>query len=162
MPQFDFANVFVPQLFWLAIFFVVLYFGVVRTTLPRLGKVMDARESTIAGDLASAREAKDRADALAEETRIEGERHREAARAAILAAKEEAAAANAGRLATADAAIAAELAEAHQRIATARDAARGSIRDLAAESAQAIVGKLTGAEPSSEAVRAEVDAVLAR
>ena len=43
MPQFEFGTVFIPQLFWLAVFFVVLYFGIVRLTLPRLGKVMDER-----------------------------------------------------------------------------------------------------------------------
>lgn len=161
MPQFDFANVFVPQLFWLTIFFVVLYFGVVRTTLPRLGKVMDARESTIAGDLTSAREAKDRADALAAEVRSESERHREAARSVIAAAKEEAAAAGAKRLAVADETISARLAEADRRIAAVRDEARASIREVATEGAQAIVAKLTGTKPSPAAVRAQVDAALA-
>lgn len=161
MPQFDFANVFVPQLFWLTIFFVILYFGVVRTTLPRLGRVMDARESTIAGDLAAAREAKDRADALVEEVRSEGERHREAARAIIAAAKDEAAKSGASRLSAADEVISARLAEAQARIAAARDEARASVRSLAAESAQAIVAKLTGIEPAHDAALAQVDAALA-
>lgn len=161
MPQFDFANVFVPQLFWLAVFFLILYFGVVRTTLPKLGKVMDVRESTIAGDLASAREAKDRADALADEVRSESERHREAARSVIAAAKDEAAAASAKRLAAADATVDERLAAAQERIAEAREKARGLIHDLATEGAQAIVAKLTGSEPSRDAARAEVDAALA-
>ena len=56
----------------------------------------------------------------------------------------------------------ARLAEAHQRIAGARDDARGAVRDLATESAQAIVARLTGAEPTLDAARAEVDAALAR
>jgi F-type H+-transporting ATPase subunit b len=161
MPQFDFANVFVPQLFWLAIFFVILYFGVVRTTLPRLGKVMDQRESTIADDLAAARDAKDRADALAEEVRMEGERHREEARGRISAAKDEAAAASAKRLAAADEKLNAKIAKAQERIAAARDEARSSVRDVAAESAQAIVAKLTGTEPARAAALAEVDLALA-
>lgn len=161
MPQFDFANVFIPQLFWLAIFFVILYFGVVRATLPKLGKVMDARESTIAGDLAAARATKDSADALAEEVRVESERHRESARGTIAAAKDAAAAAAAARLAAADQTIAARLADAHARIAGARDEARGSIREVAAESAQAIVTKLTGAQPARDAALVEVDSALA-
>lgn len=161
MPQFDFANVFVPQLFWLAIFFVILYFGVVRTTLPKLGKVMDQRESTVAGDLAAARDAKDSADALAEEVRAEGERHREEARGRIAAAKDEAAAASAKRLAAADKTLNARIAKAQDRIAAARDEARSSVRDVAAESAQAIVAKLTGTEPARDAALAEVDAALA-
>jgi F-type H+-transporting ATPase subunit b len=135
---------------------------VVRLTLPRLGKVMDARESTIAGDLAAAREAKDRADALAEAVRIESERHREAARGVIAAAKEEAARSQAARIAAADETISARLAEAHARIAAARDEARASVRSVAAESARAIVAKLTGVEPAPEAALAQVDEALAR
>ena len=161
MPQFDFANVFVPQMFWLAIFFVVLYFGVVRTTLPKLGKVMDARDDTIAGDLVAAREAKDRADALVAELRSESDRSRESARSMIAAAKDEATAAGTRRLMSADQAINARLVEADERIGAARDEARASIRDLATDGAQAIVAKLTGSKPSREAARVQVDAALA-
>ncbi len=64
MPQFDFANVFVPQFAWLALFFVVLYFGVVQRTLPKLGKVMGQREDQISGDIAAAQAAKTAADAI--------------------------------------------------------------------------------------------------
>ena len=54
MPQFDFAAVTWPQLAWLALSFAILYFGVIRFTLPKLGKVMGEREDKIAGDIAAA------------------------------------------------------------------------------------------------------------
>jgi F-type H+-transporting ATPase subunit b len=63
MPQFHLDN-FVPQLAWLAIFFAILYFGIVRLTLPKLGKTLDAREDRISGDLSTAERAKGEADAL--------------------------------------------------------------------------------------------------
>ncbi|MFS2111894.1 hypothetical protein ACCC88_19540, partial [Sphingomonas sp. Sphisp140] len=65
MPQFDFANVFLPQLVWLAIFFAVLYFAVVLPTLPKLGRTMQAREDQVTGDLDAAEAAKASADKLA-------------------------------------------------------------------------------------------------
>jgi F-type H+-transporting ATPase subunit b len=64
MPQFDLAN-FVPQLVWLTIFFAVLYFGIVRLTLPKLAKTMDAREGQVANDIATAERAKGEADQMA-------------------------------------------------------------------------------------------------
>ena len=87
MPQFDFAHVFWPQLIWLLLSFAVLYFGVVRLTLPRLGKVVDARASQIAGDLAAAKAAKADADAhhLGYQAELEGAR--EKARGEIAEAK---------------------------------------------------------------------------
>ena len=52
------------QLFWLAIFFAILYFAVVRPTLPKLGRVMDARENQVTGDLDTAAKAKAEADRM--------------------------------------------------------------------------------------------------
>lgn len=162
MPQFDFANVFVPQLFWLSVFFVVLYFGVVKTTLPRLGKVMDAREGKVNGDLAAARQAKDSADALAEQVRGELDSKREEARARIAAAKADAAKASEKRLKAAEARIGKKLADAEARIDEARREAGDAIRDIAVESTQSIVAKLTGGEPDRAAAQAQVEAALAQ
>jgi F-type H+-transporting ATPase subunit b len=147
MPQFDFANVTWPQLAWLALFFVVLYFGVVRQTLPKLGKVMGEREDRIAGDLGAAKTAKDTADAVDARYHAEMDASREQARQAIAAAKAEAAKASEARLAKAALATDADIAAAEARIAKASAKAQDTLRDAAAEGAQAIVAKLTGVEP---------------
>lgn len=162
MPQFDFANVFVPQLFWLSVFFIVLYFGVVKTTLPRLGKVMDEREGKITGDLESARKSKERADALADEVEADLAAKREDARARIAAAKADAGKASEKRLKAADTRIGKKLAEAEARIDEARREAGDAIREIAVDSTQSIVAKLTGGEPDRTAAEAEVDAALAQ
>ncbi|ROT95085.1 ATPase [Altererythrobacter sp. FM1] len=162
MPQFDFTNVFWPQLFWLALFFIVLYFGIVRLTLPRLGKVMDERAAKIDGDLEAARAAKESADELTERYRAELEKSRDEARSNIAAAKAEAAKASEVRLARADAESAAQIEAAEARIADASAKAHGSLRGVAVEGAQAIVAKLTGSEPSADAVSSAVDAAMAR
>lgn len=162
MPQFDFANVFVPQLFWLAVFFVVLYFGIVRLTLPRLGKTMDQRAAKIDGDLEAARQAKDAADELTVAWHADMDNTREQARAHVVAAKSEAAKVNEARIGAADAQSAARIEEAEARIAAAVAEARASVREVATESARDIVAKLTGREPSTARVAAAVDASLAR
>ena len=53
MPQFDSAT-WLPQLAWLAAIFAVLYFVVIRPTLPKVGRVIDERESRVAADLDAA------------------------------------------------------------------------------------------------------------
>lgn len=160
MPQFDFANVFWPQLFWLAALFAVLYFGIVRTTLPRLSKVMDEREGRISADLATARDAKDLADQVAEEYQADINRSREEARDKLAAAKLDAAKASEKRLAAADKRLSAKVAEAEQQIMAARQAANAALRDIAAEGAEAIVVRLTGDSPGREAAQARVDEIL--
>src|SRR3546814_722137 len=160
MPQFDFANVFWPQLFWLSALFAVLYFGIVRTTLPRLTKVMDEREGRISADLASARDAKDLADRVAEEYQADINRSREEARDKLATAKLEAAKATEKRLAAADKRLSAKVADAEQQIVAARQAANAALRDIAAEGADAIVARLTGDSPGREAAQARVDGIL--
>jgi F-type H+-transporting ATPase subunit b len=160
MPQFDFAHVFWPQVAWLAVFFAVLYFGVVRLTLPKLGKVMSEREDKIAGDLAAAKAAKQVADETDARYHAEMAASRDAARAAIGDAKAKAAKTTEARLADAAAAAEARIGEAEARIAKSVKSAEAALRDAAAESAQAIVAKLTGSEPKLDAAKAAVPAQL--
>ncbi|WEK47295.1 MAG: ATPase [Candidatus Andeanibacterium colombiense] len=160
MPQFDFAHVFWPQVAWLAVFFVVLYFGVVRLTLPKLDKVMGQREDKIGGDLDVARASKDQADAIQAAYEAELAAARDAARLAISDAKADAAKASEKRLATAGEKADKLLADAEGRIAGAVAAAEQSLRDAAAEGAQAIVARLTGATPAVAGLRQSIDARL--
>ncbi|WP_338468076.1 ATPase [Novosphingobium sp. ZN18A2] len=160
MPQFDFAHVFLPQFAWLAVFFAVLYFFVVRATLPKLGKVMTARDDKVAGDIEAASAAKAAADEVDERYHRELEAARENARQVIADAKTAGTKAGEARLAAAHDAADAEIAAAEARIADAVAKASEQLRDVAAESAQQIVSRLTGMEASQEAARAKVDAVL--
>ena len=158
MPQFDFTHVFWPQLVWLAISFAVLYFGVVRLTLPRLGKVMDARDDQITGDLAVAKAAKETADAVDLRYHAEMAASRDAARKAMADAKMAAAKSAETRLAAAGQQAEAALTAAEVRIAKSVATAEAALNLAAAEGAQAIVAILTGTAPQLDVAQAAVAA----
>lgn len=147
MPQFEFATVFWPQLIWLAIFFAVLYFGIVQLTLPKLGKVMTAREDQMTGDLAVAEKAQAEATQLGHDYDAGVAAAQDAARAQLMAARGAAATAIEGKLAAANAALDAKSATAQASLDAARDRALAEIEVVAADAAAAIVEKLTGTRP---------------
>ncbi len=68
MPQLDFANpLTTSQVVWGAIIFAVLYIVLSRFALPRVASVIEERARHIAADLETARAARGRADAAAQE-----------------------------------------------------------------------------------------------
>ena len=146
MPQFELAN-FLPQLFWLAIFFAILYFAVVRPTLPKLSRVIDARETQVTGDLDTAAQAKAEADRMAAQYDEGVATAQNDARARIVAAQSAAAKQLEAKLAASNATIHARTDAAEASIAAARRNAMGEIEGVAAEAASDIVEKLTGARP---------------
>ena len=149
MPQFDFANVFVPQIVWLAFFFAVLYFAVVLPTLPKIGRVMQAREDQVSGDLNSAEAAKASADALVAAHEEEIARAQEAVRVALGAARDKAAKASETRLAKADAKLGEQAMAAEASLNEARAKAMAEIEAVAADLAADLVEKLTGKRPAT-------------
>ena len=54
MPQLDVPRPFAPQLFWLAIWFVVLYVLMSKVGLPRIALAIEARRQRREDDLARA------------------------------------------------------------------------------------------------------------
>lgn len=149
MPQFDFANVLLPQLVWLFVFFAILYFGIVRLTLPKVGNVMAAREDRVNGDIAAAEAAKAASDSARSDYDAGLDAAHKAARARIAEAQAAAAANVDAVLAKSDAAIAEKLASADARLAASRQSALAQIDAVASEAAADIVERLTGKRPAS-------------
>lgn len=149
MPQFNLDN-FVPQLVWLTIFFAILYFGIVRFTLPKLGRVMAAREDKVAGDLSTAETAKAEADRIEADYAAGVAQAQEKARGALAEARSNAAKAVEARLAAANAEIARKNEVAEAELAQARDKALGTVEGIAAELAADIVERLTGSRPDTK------------
>lgn len=162
MPQFDFANPIIwAQLFWLGLAFAILYFGIVRMTLPRLAKTIDDRENQVTGDIATAERAKDEADKMAETYAIGIEEAHKSARTAIADAKAKAAANVEKAIAAGNAVIAEKAAAADASLSEARSKALDEIESVAADAASDIVERLTGKRPDAKAVAVAAKTALA-
>jgi F-type H+-transporting ATPase subunit b len=159
MPQFDLAN-FVPQLVWLAIFFAILYFGIVKLTLPKLGKVMNERETKVGDDIASAERAKHQADEIAQRYEAGIAEAQGNARAAVTAAKAEVARSVEQQLSALAATLTEKQAAADAALAAARGKAMAEIETVAAEAAAEIVERLTGKRPSDAETSAAASKAL--
>ncbi len=162
MPQLDFANpLLTSQVVWGAIIFVVFYLALSRMALPKVGAVLERRAQSIAGDLNTALAAKAAADTARDA--VTAARHQAAAegQAAITAATDRAKAAAAAQAATLNAALDAQLAQAEQQIAAARGAAMGALGEVAAETAGALITRLTGKRASPDHLAGAVGTVMA-
>lgn len=160
MPQFELAN-FLPQLVWLTIFFAILYFGVVRLTLPKLGRVMTARDDRITADIAAAEAAKAEADRIAAEYDAGVAAAQDSARGRLTEARGAASSAIEAKLAASNAVLDTRAAAAQAALDTARSNALAEIENVAADAAADIVEKLTGARPAPAETAAATRAALA-
>ncbi len=147
MPQFNLAN-FVPQLAWLAVFFAILYFGIVKLTLPKLGKVMNEREHKVGADIAGAEQAKQQADEIARQYEASIAEAQANARSAVSAAKAEVSRSVEKRLSALAATLGERQQQAEAELAEARSKAMAEIETVAAEAAAEIVTLRTGKRPA--------------
>jgi F-type H+-transporting ATPase subunit b len=157
MPQFDPAN-FMPQFIWLLGIFAVLYFLFIRTTLPKLARVVDDRTAKIDAELSAAASARDTAANAASGNEQSLTSARASASQTLGAAKAEAAKSTDAKLKSVEEALAKKLADADSRISASRTEALAGVKDVAATAAADIVAKLTGqgvaADDAASAIRA--------
>jgi F-type H+-transporting ATPase subunit b len=153
LPQFDTAQ-WPGQIVWFLIIFAVLMFLMSRIFVPKIGGAIEGREDKIGGDIAEARRLKAEAEAQAEDAAAQTAQARSAAQRVALEARSKAQAEAAAKLAVEEAKLAETTAAAEARIAVARDKAMGSVRTIAADTAQAIVEKLTGKAASAAELQA--------
>ncbi len=159
MPQIEqLAATIASQAFWLLIVFGILYFGIAKTMLPKVGRAVEGREARIAEDLKAAQAARD--SAASAQSGWEGAlaKAQEEARATLASVTAQAQADTAAHVAAADAGIALRLASAEAELAAARRNALGQVNDIAVEAAVGVVAKLTGTTPSTDQARAMVTA----
>ena len=161
MPQINqLSEIFFSQLFWLAVVFGIIFFGIGRGMLPKIQGTVDAREKKIGDDLERAQVARKEADdteaawrarmdaARAEAARLAQEAKNESARDAEAKVKKAAGKINAK----------AEAAEA--KIRDAVSAARAEIEAVAAEATQEMIARLTGLKVDKKDAAAAVKAEL--
>ena len=161
MPQIaQFSMIFASQLFWLAVVFGILFFGIARGMVPKIQATVEVREKKIAEDLASAQAAR----AAAEETEAAWRARMDTARAEAAGVAQGARAASARETETkvkaAAEKIAAKVAKAEAQIRVAADTARAEVEKAAIDATQDMVAKLTGIKVGRDEAAAAVKAEL--
>jgi F-type H+-transporting ATPase subunit b len=155
MPQLDLST-WPPQLFWLAITFLALYFVISRVAIPRTGGVIALRKSTIDGDLAAAQKLKSETDAAIKSYEAALAEAKAKAQAINIENRNTLNAEIEAERAKLDAALGAKISAAEKKVAASRDKALGEVADMAAEIAGDIVQQLTGVKVTKAAAAAAV------
>ncbi|MBC4017581.1 F0F1 ATP synthase subunit B' [Siccirubricoccus deserti] len=145
MPQLAFGNPWtIAQVVWMLIIFGLLYYVMARYALPQVEGVLEARRQRIEGDLESAQVAKQQADAALAELQAATAKARTEAQSAIAEATQQAQAEATARGEALNARLAAQIEAAEKRIDASRIAALGALRQVASDTAEAVVGRLIG------------------
>ncbi len=162
MPQLDqLGDVAFSQFFWLLVVLGLIYFGIGRAMLPKIQATVDARDSRIAEDLATAQRARTAADETEAAYRARMDDSRAEALKVTQAAKQESARKAEGDIKAADAETGARVEAAEAEVRAASDAALGDIEAVAAEAAQDMVARLAGLDVSRKRAAQAVKAALA-
>jgi len=155
-PPFD-VSAFPSHLFWIAISFGLLYFFVNRLIVPQVGGIIEDRRDRIASDLGEASRLSRETDEVVAIYEQELAKARQDAYAIAQKQRDEIKAEQARRQAETEEQLAERIGEAEAQIARRRDAALAEVDAIAADAAQAIVERLSGATVSesevSEAVK---------
>ncbi len=151
-PPFN-QETFAPQLVWLTITFVALYWLMSRVALPRIGEVIDERRERIQRDLDAAERLKGETEtALATYEKALGDARTNASGIAKdtrdrLTTRVEA------RQAEVEAQIDARVTDAERRIDATRSKAMASVNEIASDVAGTLVSTLIGEDASADEIR---------
>jgi F-type H+-transporting ATPase subunit b len=161
MPQLSqLSEVYLSQLFWLAVALGFIFFVIAKGMLPKIQATVDQREGKIAGDLEAAQQAR----AAADETEAQWRARMDAARAEAARVAQEAKAKSAAeteaKVRKAGDKINRKADAAQAGIREALESARAEIEGVAVEATRDMVERLTGitVDPNdaAEAVKAEL------
>ena len=152
LPQLN-AQDMAPQLIWLALTFLALYFVLSKSTLPRISSVLDERKNRIERDVAEA----DRLNSETQNAVAEYEQKLADARSkAGTVVKENRDAVTADletKRQAAEAEDHARLAAAEERINAMKTDAMAQVETISTETAQELIKKLIGSDVSADDVR---------
>jgi F-type H+-transporting ATPase subunit b len=162
MPQLNFNSpLTLSQVVWGAIIFVVLYRILAREGLPLVGSVLEERAARIGTDLNEARAAKARADTGMSEAEQATAKARAEAQAAINAALDQAKQAAAAQSEALNLRLERQLQDAEAQIAQARTQAMGALRQVATDTAETVITRLTGSPPDRPRLDQAIGSALA-
>lgn len=159
MPQFD-PTFFAPQLFWLVLTFVTLYFVMSTVALPKIGAVLDERQRKIDDNLDKAAQLKAEAEAAVaayEKALAESRAH---AQSVIKEASDRLSAEAETRNRELAARLADQVKAGEARIAEAKDKALANVRDVALDVAGATIARLVGSPADNTRLEAAIASAL--
>ena len=161
MPQISqLSEVFSSQLFWLAVVFGLIFFGIGRGMLPKIRSTVDARDHQVSDDLEKAKAARTGAEETEARWRARMDEARVEAARIAQEAKSESGRETEARIKAAVDEIDSRVEAARQRIRDAAAAARAELEAVAADAAQQMVEQLTGIKVESQDAAKAVEAEL--
>ncbi|QNQ08062.1 F0F1 ATP synthase subunit B family protein [Sphingomonas alpina] len=162
MPQLSqIGEIYASQLFWLAIVFALIYFGIGKAMVPKIERTIDDRTARISGDIAAAEAARATAQASETEYQTGLDSARSQAFKAVTEAKARATANAETQVKAGDAEINDRIAAATSRIDGARQQAMTDIETSTVDAVQDIVAKLSGVAVDRAAIEKQVKVELA-
>ncbi len=151
LPQLD-ATTFEPQLAWLLLTFVLLYFVISRIALPKVTKVLENREERIADDLDAAERMRGESEEVKAVYEAMLAEARKSAHDTAIAAKEALQLSFKEAQDALEAKLSAEANAAEATIKAAKDEALKGLEDLAGDVTRELVAKLSGEAADSAVV----------
>lgn len=155
LPQLN-ALDFAPQLFWLAVTFLLLYWIMAKIALPRIGEVIEERKDRIQRDLAAAERLKGETDKALQSYETALSDARTNASSIARQTRDQLNAEVDKERKSVEDQLAKKLAEAEASIGETKTKALASVKDIAGETVAAIVSTLTNATASKD----EIDRAL--
>jgi F-type H+-transporting ATPase subunit b len=151
LPQFD-ASWWPGEMAWFAFIFLVVFILMAKVFVPRISGAIVEREERISGDIARARALKEQAEAQAAAADAEIAQARAQAQKLAADAKAKVQAEAAARQGVEEAKLNETLAKAEADIRASREAAMTHVKEIATDTARAIVEKLSGNAASADDV----------
>jgi F-type H+-transporting ATPase subunit b len=162
MPQItQLPFIFFSQLFWLALVFGIIFFGIGRGMLPKIQGTVEAREKKIAEDLERAQAARTEAEETEAAWRARMDSARAEAARLAQEAKAESARQTEAQVRTAADKLNVKIESSEAKIREALVSARAEIEGVASEATRQMVDRLTGIKvdgnEAASAVKAELN-----
>ncbi|MCF8467544.1 MAG: hypothetical protein K9G33_09105 [Sneathiella sp.] len=159
MPQLNIAD-FPPQLVWLAITFVILYFLMAKLAIPGISEVLEGRQNRISSDLEEARRLSEDADKAKADYEAALAEARAKAHGIVSELKASVAKEQDASKAELDAKLSKKAKAAEAGINKAKETALSHVREIAAEAAKSTVARLVTLEVSDKDVETAVAASI--
>ena len=159
MPQLD-PTTFVPQLFWLAVTFALLYLAMWKLIIPKIGEILQDRQIRIDNDLEKAEHLKLESEAAHEAYQKLITDGRQKAQEKIKTAIDKITSETTAQHNALTEKLAVQTSKAEKQINTVKEKALNEIRLIATEVTQAAAGRLADQKISVTEAQAAVSAVI--